>query len=410
MCRVAMMSVHGCPLARFGSKEAGGMQVYIRELSRAMGRRSMVVDVYTRLTDPRLPEVVEFGENVRVIHVKAGEVGPMDKNEVFDRLPEFICNVRHFADDHGLKYQYVHSHYWLSGWVGSLLSRRWNVPHTVTFHTLARVKNRALLGPSETEHRAEIETKVIAGADAIVVSSEHERHALLGLYGARRDRIHVIPPGIDLGLFRPVDRGQAKAELGLEGRDVVLAVGRMDPVKGFDLLLRAAALLPQLDGVQLVLIGGAEGDREHERLRSLASNLGLDGRVAFLGAVPQQQLPLYYCAASIVVVPSHYESFGFVAAEALACGTPVIASKVGGLPTIVRDGENGLLVPWRRPEAFAERIAWLLADHEMLGRLTSGARASVERLSWASAAERTIRLYRQLGEARTPELVCCCGS
>lgn len=410
MCRVAMMSVHGCPLARFGSKEAGGMQVYIRELSRAMGRRSMVVDVYTRLTDPRLPEVVEFGENVRVIHVKAGEVGPMDKNEVFDRLPEFICNVRHFADDHGLKYQYVHSHYWLSGWVGSLLSRRWNVPHTATFHTLARVKNRALLGPSETEHRAEVEAKIIAGADAIVVSSEHERHALLDLYGARRDRIHVIPPGIDLGLFRPVNRGRAKAELGLDGRDVVLAVGRMDPVKGFDVLLRAVALLPQLDSVQLVLIGGAEGDREHERLRSLASSLGLDGRAAFVEPVPQQQLPLYYGAASLVVVPSHYESFGFVAAEALACGTPVIASKVGGLPTIVHDGENGLLVPWRRPEAFAERIAWLLADREMLGRLACGARASVERLSWASAAERTICLYRQLGEARTPEPVCCCGS
>jgi D-inositol-3-phosphate glycosyltransferase len=184
----------------------------------------------------------------------------------------------------------------------------------------------------------------------------------------------------------------------------------MDPVKGFDTLLRAVSLLPSSQGARLLLVGGDNGDQEHDRLRGLADDLGLDGRVTFVGAIPQQQLPLYYSAASLVVVPSHYESFGFVAAEALACGTPVIASKVGGLPTIVQDGENGLLVPWRRPEAFAERIAWLLTDREMLRQLTVGARASVERLSWGSAAERTIRLYRQLGEARCPETVCSCGT
>ena len=408
MCRVAVISVHGCPLARLGGRETGGMNVYVRELSREMGKRGMVVDVYTRLTDPRLPEVVEFGENARVIHLKAGLVGPMDKNEVFDCLPEFICHLRRFTQRHGLTYQYVHSHYWLSGWVGKLLSHCQNVPHVTTFHTLARVKNRALMGPSETERRAEIEARIIAGADAIVASSEHERHSMVSLYGARRERIHVMPPGIDLNLFRPLDRVQAKATLGLLGRDVLLAIGRMDPVKGFDVLLRAVAMLAHLDRLHLLLIGGSETDKERVRLQALASELGIEGRVSFLGAVSQDELPTYYSAASLVIVPSHYESFGFVAAEALACGTPVIASKVGGLPTIVRDGENGLLVSWRRPEAFAQRVERLLTDHHLMGRLMAAARPSVERLSWGISAERTIRLYRALGEARAPELVCSC--
>lgn len=409
MCNVATISVHGCPLARLGGKETGGMNVYVRELSRAMGRQSMTVDVYTRLTDPSLPEVVHFGPNVRVIHLKAGEIGPMDKNEVLNYLPEFVCNVRQFAQRDGMEYQYVHSHYWLSGWVGGILGHRWGVPHVTTFHTLARVKNRALLGPSETERRAEVEARIIANADAVVVSSEHERHSMTDLYGARRDRIHVVPPGIDLDHFFPLDRPESKRKLGFAGQDVVLAVGRMDPVKGFDVLLRAVALLPHLERLRLVLVGGTEDDRERDRLQSLAGELGIGKKVTFAGAVPQERLPLYYSAASVAVVPSHYESFGFVAAEALACGTPVVASKVGGLPTIVRDGENGLLVPWRRPEAFAERIERLLTDHRLLGRLSDVARASVAHLNWDASAESTIGLYHALGVARIPELVCSCS-
>lgn len=408
MCRVAMISVHGCPLAPLGGKETGGMNVYVRELSRALGKQSMTVDVYTRLTDPSLPRIVEFGENVRVIHLKAGEIGPMDKNTVLDRLPEFVCRVRQFVNENDITYQYVHSHYWLSGWVGNILASRWDLPHTTTFHTLARVKNRALLSPSETERRAEVETKIIASADAIIASSEHERHAMADLYSARRDRIHVIPPGIDLERFRPVNRSRARAELGFTGQDVILAVGRMDPVKGFDVLIRAMARLGHLSRARLVFAGGAGGDRESQRLADLVAELGLKDRVSFIGAVPQERLPLYYGAASVVVVPSHYESFGFVAAEALGCGTPVIASKVGGLPTIVRDGENGLLVPWRRPEAFAERIEQLLSDRDLLARLTAAARPSVERLGWSTAARKTIELYHALGVARTPELVCSC--
>lgn len=409
MCRIAMISVHGSPLADLGARETGGMNVYVRDLSRELGRQGMTVDVFTRLVDPALPQIVEFGQGARVIHLPAGEVGLMDKNVVFDRLPEFVGQVRRFTADHDLHYQYVHSHYWLSGWVGKLLARSWEAPHVTTFHTLARVKNRALDGPAETERRGEIEERIIAQADGIIVSSDHERHSLVDLYNARSERIHVIPPGVDLSLFRPVDAAEARAKLGLDGRELVFAVGRMDPVKGFDNLIRAMAQLRRQRPVHLVLAGGPTDEGEYRRLVALVKTLGVEDRVSFIGPVPQPSLSLYYSAARMVVVPSHYESFGFVAAEALACGTPVIASRVGGLPTFVHDGVNGLLVSWRTPEAFAERISLLLDDGELRDRLAANARSSVERIGWSTTATRTIEYYRQVGTAREPALVCCCG-
>ncbi len=386
------------------------MNVYVRDLSRELGRQGMTVDVFTRLVDPALPEVVELSRGVRVINLPACDVGPMDKNQVFDCLPEFVGRVRQFAAEHDLKYRYIHSHYWLSGWVGKMLARTWGLPHFTTFHTLARVKNRALDESVETERRGEIEERIVAQADGIIVSSDHERHSLEELYGARRERIHVIPPGVDLSLFHPVDAAEARARLGLAGRDVLFAVGRMDPVKGFDVLIRAIPHLKRHRGLQLVLAGGPTGGREHRRLADLVASLGVADRVSFVGPIPQPELPLYYSAAKVVVVPSHYESFGFVAAEALACGTPIVASRVGGLPTFVHDGVNGLLVPWRTPEAFAERISLLLSNRALRERLAANARSSVERIGWSTAAARTIELYHQVGTAREPALVCCCGT
>ena len=408
MCRVAVISAHGCPLARLGGRETGGMNVYVRELSRAMAGQGMEIDVYTRLTDPNLPEVTQFDEHARVIHIPAGDIGPMDKNKVLNHMPEFVCRVRQYAREHGITYDFVHSHYWLSAWAGGLLASRWNAPHIVTFHTLARLKNRADIGPTETEERAEIEARVLRTADAIIASSEHERAAMVELYGANGSSIHVIPPGIDLALFRPVDREEARARLGLNGDRVILAAGRIDPIKGFDTLLDATALLGKRDKTRLVLIGGSKGDADLGALERRAADLGIGDRVTFVGAVPQRELPAYYSAADVCVVPSRYESFGLVAAEALACGTPVIASKVGGLPSIVRDHENGLLVPWRRPEAFAESIELVLDNQSLHRRLTREARRSVAHLSWERTARDTIALYRSVGLASSPAVVCGC--
>jgi D-inositol-3-phosphate glycosyltransferase len=409
MCQVAVISVHGSPLSHFGDREAGGMQVYVRELSREMAKLGMSVDVFTRLIDPDAPLVEEFDDNARVIRLPAGPVGQIDKNAVLDHLPEFVCGIRRFIRESGREYHYLHSHYWLSGWVGKLLAQRWGVPHVTTFHTLARLKNEALAGRAdpEPEYRAEIEERIIAAADGIIVSSDHERRAVTDLYGARRDQVRVVAPGIDLDFFQPTPRRVARATLGLDGQEILFSAGRMDPIKGFDTLIRGLPLLRRRN-VRLLIGGGSSDDPERRRLERLTVDLGVADRVVFLGAVPQERLPLYYAAANLVVVPSHYESFGLVAAEALACGTPVVASQVGGLSTIVRDGENGLLVSWRRPESFASAVDQALGDATLLAHLRANARPSVERLSWRSTAERTIDFYRSLDVARQRELACCC--
>ena len=371
------------------------MQMYVKALSREIGRRGMSVDVFTRRTDPSLPSAVSFGPGVRVIHIDAGEPAPVDKNAVVDALPEFVCNVKRVQRDEGIAYDVIHSHYWLSGWVGNLLARRWDIPHVTMFHTLGRLKNHALADQEETETRIRVEEHVVASADRIIASSEHERQALVEQYRARRERVSVINGGVDLRLFRPGDRLAARASLGLDPSDeIVLFVGRMDRVKGLDVLLRAVAMLKHRARLKLVVVGGSAQDAELSRYRALSAQLDL--HVQFPGATLQDDLPRYYNAADLLAVPSHYESFGLVAVEALACGTPVIASMVGGLPTVVRDEENGLLVPCRQPEAFAERIERVLDDPSLRAKLAANARPSVFRYSWEAVADRVATLYQEV--------------
>jgi D-inositol-3-phosphate glycosyltransferase len=403
MVRVAMLSVHGCPLARLGTREAGGMQLYVRALSRELGRHGVNVDVYTRQVNPSTPMIVPFGPNARVIHLDAGEQGPVDKTTVFDLLPEFVGNLQRFRRAEGIDYDFIHSHYWLSGWVGNLLAPRWDVPHVTMFHTLGRLKNRAMGDQTESEARSEIETRIVAGVDRVIASSEHERQALVDLYGARRDRVEVIPCGVDLTLFQPGDRDEARAKLGLSG-DVILFVGRMDPVKGLDLLLRAVALLAHRPTLKLVVVGGSGTEDEMKRSQALVARLGIEGQVDFRGSVAQEELPSFYQAADVCVVPSHYESFGLVAIEAFACGTPVIGSMVGGLPTVIRDGENGLLVPWRQPSEFAERIDLILGDQTLRESLSENARPSVMKYGWDAVAARITSVYDDVTLARQPAL------
>lgn len=390
-----MLSVHGCPLGRLGTGQAGGMQAYVGALSRELGREGIGVDVFTRRTDPALPEIVPFGENARVIHLNAGAAAPLDKSAVFEVLPEFICNVQRFRQREELEYDVVHSHYWLSGWVGSLLARRWDVPHVVMFHTLARLKGSTERDDAEAENRAEVEQRVIGAADRIVAASEHERRALVERYGARRERVVVIPCGVDLDRFAPGDRVAARARLGLSG-EVLLFVGRMDPVKGIDVLLGAVARLKERSSLSVVLVGGSGAEPEMKRARALAEDLGIGNLVQFRGAVPQDQLPDYYRAATLTIVSSRYESFGMVPLESLACGTPVVGSKVGGLPAVVRDGQNGVLVPWRAPAAFATEITRLLDDPSRLAALQANARPAALRFGWPAVAGQIVSLYRAL--------------
>ena len=405
MQRVAIISVHGCPMARLGSRDTGGMNVYVRQVAQQLSDRGIQVDVYTRDHEPDDPQVVALGERARVIHLKAGPYSDR-KEDLPGRLPEFVRGLLDYTRQHGLSYDVIHSHYWLSGRVGNVLARHWRAPHVATFHTLAEVKLRARAGEREPEARAAGERRVIASADRVVAFSEHERDAVARLYKAGKDSIEIIPCGVDVDRFRPMDGEQVKKQLGLQNSKVALFVGRIEPLKGVDILLKAVAQLEQPQGVRTLIIGGdSEGDGEMERLKALTGELGVTSQVSFLGRVEQQELPAYYNAADVCVVPSWYESFGLVALESMACGTPVIASRVGGLPTIVKDGITGYLVPWRCPEPFADRLDILLNNPVINRSMGEAARSRALTMGWSAVADRLLSLYRSL--LASPSLTPC---
>ncbi len=399
--RVAMICAHGSPLAAPGRGEAGGLQLYVRELARHLGRLGVLVDIFTRRLAPETASVVALAPGVRVVSLPAGPMGPLPRDTAHVYLPALLGRIEQFATAEGLAYDLVHSHYWLSAWVGMHLARRWGVPHLVMFHTLALLKERARYGVQESPLRLPVERRVLQTADGVVVATEHERQAIADLYGGACQSIRVIPGGVDLERFRPLERPVARQMIGgLDPADeVLLFVGRMDPVKGLELLLKAVGLLRERQRLRVLVVGGDPDDPLHRQYRALAEALGVLGPVRFLGAVPHADLPRYYSAADLCVVPSHYESFGLVAAEALACGTPVVASRVGGLLSIVRDGENGLLVPWRCPQAFAEAIERLLDDAALRAQLAGAARASVAHLGWPVVAAQVAACYQALSRA-----------
>jgi D-inositol-3-phosphate glycosyltransferase len=411
-----MLSVHTCPLAALGGKETGGMNVYVRELGRELGRKGLAVDVFTRCQNEEVPEIVQMGDSARVIHLKAGPTEPYDKNLVFNHLGEFSTNLQAFADREGFQYDLIHAHYWLSGWVGVQMARRWHVPLVSMFHTLALVKNAIARTESqrETGPRAEIERYVMHQSQAVVAANPTEKAQMTWFYGASPAKIRVIPCGVDTALFRPTSRREAKRRLNLEGRRVILFVGRLDWLKGIDSLIQATKLASEAfsgsdQRVHLLVIGG---DTEHQaagpvgeearRLRRLARELGLEDAISFLGAQPQQELPTYYAAADVCVVPSFYESFGMVALEAMACGTPVIASNVGGLAFTVQDGKTGFLVPEEHSAILAERILQLLRDPRLRTSFGSQASAVAQGYGWPAVTEQVLGLYQDVLSAETP--------
>ena len=400
MYRLALLSFHGCPVARLGEKDTGGMNVYVLQLAREFGRRGHQVDVYTRCHDPKDPQIVDLGDGARVIHLNAG---PHDttKDSFYEYIPEFMGNLCAFKASEGIEYDLIHSHYWLSGRVGVILGRKWGIPHAVTFHTLAKTKLRARAGERESDLRVGVEERVVRVSDGLIVSTEQERQDLIRLYGAQGHKVRVIPAGVDLGMFKSVDKSVARATLGLNGKKVILYVGRIDPIKGLDNLVEAFALLEEKDDATLLIVGGKRGhDEELERLKSKVGELGIRENVIFAGAVPQSRLPAYYSAADVFVLPSYAESFGLAALEAMACGTPVVASRVGGLSTFISDGDTGYLIPWRCPEPFAQRLDVLLANPALRNVMGAAARAKALEMSWAGVAEDMLGHYSFLmGEA-----------
>jgi len=397
--RVAMLSVHTCPLAALGGKETGGMNVYVREVSRELGRMGVFVDVFTRSQNPTIPRVVSLGEGARVIHLAAGDEAPMAREAIHEHLDEFVEGVEAWRIAGSIDYDLIHAHYWLSGVAALTLKARWSVPVLQMFHTLGRLKNRVARSADELEPaiRLDEETRIVSGADRIVAANVVERAELLRDYAAPDSRVAIIPCGVDTDLFVPGDRGQARRRLGLDDRPLLLWVGRLAPIKGLDTLLDAIAQLPTTDGrVRLLVVGGDadEPTNGHEAsLRRRIERLGLEDSVQFVGPQPQSVLPLYYAASDVTVLPSYYESFGMVALEAMACGSPVIASRVGGLVTTVRDGVTGFLVPDSDVRALAERIGSLLADPDLRWRIgREGVRWAAQH-RWPCVAEAVCREY-----------------
>ncbi|NNJ13434.1 glycosyltransferase [Chloroflexales bacterium ZM16-3] len=408
--RVAMLSVHSSPLARLGGKEAGGMNVYVRELARELGSRGVPVDIFTRSQDRRAPTIEPMSCGVRVINLHTGPAAPYAKDWVLTYLPEFVSRVRCFAEGEDLTYDLIHSHYWLSGEAALRLRRSWGVPVLHMFHTLGAMKNSIARSKEETEtvRRIGIERRLMQEADTVVAATTLDRAQMVWNYGADAERIRVVPCGVDLRRFLPQDRVAARARLGLpEDEDLLICVGRMEPLKGMDALIRALALLaeeePALRGRRRVLLVGGddeshpeEWNSEQRRLNALRHQLGVADRVSFLGAKPQEQLPDYFAAADVVAVPSHYESFGMAALEALACGATVIASKAGGLALTIEDGRSGLLFPPDDHVALAELIGRVLGDSTYAEGLRAGARRRAAEYGWPTVARRITAIYEDL--------------
>lgn len=393
--RVAVLSVHTSPLAQPGTGDAGGLNVYVLQTALHMARRGVDVEIFTRATSSADPPVVAVAPGVLVRNVVAGPFEGLDKYDLPTQLCAFTAGVlRAEANHEPGHYDIVHSHYWLSGQVGWLARDRWAVPLVHTAHTLAAVKNAALAEGDSPEPplRAVGEQQVVDEADRLIVNTEDEAHQLVSLHNADPDRIDIVHPGVDLQTFRPGDRRAARAALGLPSGDRIVAfIGRIQPLKAPDVLVRAAALLPD---VQVLIAGGPSGSglAAPDSLVKLAADLGITDRVTFLPPQSREQLADVYRAADVVAVPSYSESFGLVAIEAQACGTPVVAAAVGGLPVAVADARH--LVDGHDPARWADALASVLsAGAGEADTLSAAAVAHAQRFSWDSTVDALLASY-----------------
>ncbi len=393
--KIAMLSAHSCPVGDLGAMDTGGMSVYIRELARELGNQGHHVDVYTRVHDPDDSVVVELGQEARLIHLKAGEAEKIHKLAVYCFLPEFACNLENYRKNHELHYDLIFSHYWLSGWVGRYLQRWWQIPHVIMFHTLGELKNATGIGESASDLRIVTEKASVDDCQRIIVATDREKEELARRYNAAPEKIGIAPCGVNMGLFRPVDRFAARQELGLSDEKILLFVGRIDPMKGIDQLIKALPYLPSRESLKLLIIGGDENSlTEIEKLKKLSGELKMQDSVEFRGLIEHDRLPYYYSAADVCIVPSYYESFGLVALESLACGTPVVATDVGDMKNIIRPGETGYVVADNSPEKIADGIAGLLSMPDRDRESTLAIRASVSRFNWPSIAEKVLTEIR----------------
>jgi D-inositol-3-phosphate glycosyltransferase len=394
------------------------MNVYVRELSCNLAKLGLPVDVFTRRTDSTTPEVRELCPGVNLVTITAGPPEPIGKNDLFPFLPEFAEAMALYSLRAGVRYDVVHGHYWLSGWAAELARRYWDAPFVEMFHTTAHMKNAvAADADRETDLRLLTEQRLLSLADGLIAANPDERADLIWRMGIAAEKVCTIPPGVDLELFTPTPRDQARAEIGIGGDErIVLFVGRIDPIKGIDTLIEAAELLltrTRLAPKPTFLLVGGDVDDAGAPLGPLAEiagileERGIGEHFRLAGSQPQDRLPLFYSAADLVVVPSRYESFGLVAVEALACGTPVVASRAGGLRFTIDEGVAGLLVKPQSATALAEALETVLSDDALRTSMSAAARPSVERYDWPNIAHQVIHVYQRLAAGHRAHL--CAG-
>jgi D-inositol-3-phosphate glycosyltransferase len=405
--RIATLSVHTSPLDQPGTGDAGGMNVYVTEIARRLAARGIEVEIFTRAVCRDTPPLVEFAPGVLVRSVVAGPFEELDKTELPAQVCPFTLEVlRAEAAAEPGNYDLLHAHYWLSGKVGAAVKERWGIPLVQSMHTLGKVKNASLaLGDTaEPDERIQGEHEVVAAADRLIANTAEEARQLTELYSADPAKVAAISPGVDLSVFRPGtdDRRMARQRLGIpEDAVILMFVGRVQPLKGPDIVLKTAAKLleddPDLgDRLQVVLVGGPSGRRDRadpDRMRELAAALNIDRVVRFEPPCPQPELADWYRAATVVLAPSHSESFGLVALEAQACGTPVVAARVGGLRTAVRDGFSGVLIDNHDPQAWARAIEDLIAQPRRLEELSDGAVRHASAFGWSATVDRLAAVY-----------------
>ena len=415
--RIAMFSIHSSPIGELGTKNTGGMSVYIRELARHLGMFGHRIDIYTRLNGTKHNQIIELYDNVRLIHLSAGGNGYVHKLALYYYLSDFFRALERFKNQEDLDYDLIHSHYWLSGRLGSRVQDRWNIPHIVMFHTLGTVKNSFGLTVREPDLRIATEKKLARTSQRILAPTDREKENLLKHCNTASQKIGVVPCGVNLDLFRPMDKTAARQRLGFDkDESIVLYVGRFDPIKGIDRLLEAIAHLKHLKRMRLVIIGGdGPAAPEYQNLRQLCSKFGIQKSVNFVGRVEQDQLPPFYSAADVLIVPSYYESFGLVGLESLACGTPVVATRVGAMEEIIEEGKTGHVVADLTPRGLANRIEKVISNPAGSMLPAPDIRASILKYGWPNVASAIFNEYETVLEnfrsepARTLSASCCCS-
>ena len=412
--RIAMLSIHSNPIGDLGTNDTGGMSVYIRELARELGKRGHRIDIYTRLRDSRDRPVIDLSEKVRLIHLGIPNNGNLSRLALYPYLPDFFKSMENFRSHADIEYDLIHSHYWLSGRLGNMAQKLWNRPPDVNAHPPGEMKNRTGVGLPEPDLRIAAEKELVKTCHRILAPTDREKNNLVRYYGVSPEKIGVVPCGVNLDLFHPQGKKTTRRKLGFDQRDIILLyVGRFEPLKGIDRLLEAMIHLRDHRRLRLIIVGG-DGDEspESQFLRQKTVNLGIEDKVIFAGRIEQKHLPLYYSSADVLVMASHYESFGLVGLEALACGRPVVSTPVGAMESLIKQSQAGRVVSDSLPRSLADGIQSIITNSTPPA---DEIHKSIHGYSWSNVAAAILEEYetairhRSFEDDRLVSARACCG-